>query len=219
MSAAITPEFSGMRFVPWIALSLAVHMILLAPWLSMPKLTGQHDTVLTVALVSDTDQPHPARLSPRHQPTRVISSQPDHGRPFLEHIKTASVSDERAASSSTQPSTSAVAGNVSNSSGRGNGASQARIRARLLGDLARHFEYPLVARIRGWEGTVLLELRVESDGHLDRIRIERSSGYAVLDRSALNSLNRLGYLTEAATWLNGRSIDMQLPVIYRLVEN
>jgi hypothetical protein len=44
-------------------------------------------------------------------------------------------------------------------------------------------------------------------------------GYAVLDRSALNSVNRLGYLSEAVVWLNGRSHDIQLPVIYRLVEN
>jgi len=219
MISASAPEVTGIRFARWIALSLALHVFLLAPWPSTPRLSGQRETVLTVALVSNARQPHPARLSPRHHPTRVISSQPDHGHPFLEHMNTASVGDEHVASSATQPSTSAVAGNVSNGSGPDNDASRARIRARLLGDLARHFEYPLVARIRGWQGTVLLELRVKSDGHLDRIRVERSSGYAVLDLSALNSLHRLGYLTEAATWLNGRSIDMQLPVIYRLVEN
>lgn len=95
----------------------------------------------------------------------------------------------------------------------------ARIRSHLLSDLARHFHYPLLARQRGWEGTVLLGLRIESDGHLDKIRIERSSGYAVLDHSALNSLIRLGHLAEASSWLNGRDLDMQLPVIYRLVEN
>ena len=93
----------------------------------------------------------------------------------------------------------------------------------LLGELqtrlARYLTYPPLARERGWQGTVLLGLHVESNGRLGNIRLERSSGYAVLDRSALNSLNRLGYLSEAVAWLNGRSADMQLPVIYRLVEN
>jgi protein TonB len=97
------------------------------------------------------------------------------------------------------------------------------IRNHLLGQLqtrlSRYLVYPPLARSRGWEGTVLLGLRVESNGHLERIRIEHSSGYAVLDNSALNSLNRLGRLAEASAWLNGRGLDMQLPVIYRLIEN
>ncbi len=96
-------------------------------------------------------------------------------------------------------------------------------RNQLLGQLqtslSRYLVYPPLARSRGWEGTVLLGLRVESDGHLDKIRIERSSGYAVLDHSALNSLIRLGQLAEVSAWLNGRGMDMQLPVIYRLIEN
>lgn len=99
------------------------------------------------------------------------------------------------------------------------GRAKAQIRAQLNADLARYFDYPYVARLRGWEGTVLLGLRVASDGRLDKIRIERSSGYAVLDNSALNSLNRLGQLAEASAWLNGRGLDMQLPVIYRLIQN
>ena len=97
------------------------------------------------------------------------------------------------------------------------------LRNQLLGELqtrlSHYLTYPPLARQRGWEGTVLLELRIASDGQLDKVRVERSSGYAVLDHSALNSLSRLGYLAEASLWLNGRGMDMQLPVIYRLVEN
>jgi protein TonB len=93
----------------------------------------------------------------------------------------------------------------------------------LLGELqtslSRYLVYPPLARSRGWEGTVLLGLRVASDGRLDKIRVEQSSGYAVLDNSALNSLYRLGRLAEATAWLNGRGQDMQLPVIYRLIDN
>jgi TonB family protein len=102
-------------------------------------------------------------------------------------------------------------------------ASGDALRNQLLGELqtrlARYLTYPPLARERGWQGTVWLGLHVESNGRLGNVRLERSSGYAVLDRSALNSVNRLGYLTEAVAWLNGRSHDIQLPVIYRLVEN
>lgn len=99
------------------------------------------------------------------------------------------------------------------------GGNRNQLLGQLQTGLSRYLVYPPLARSRGWEGTVLLGLRVESDGHLDKIRIERSSGYAVLDHSALNSLNRLGQLAEVSAWLNGRGMDMQLPVIYRLIEN
>jgi TonB family protein len=85
--------------------------------------------------------------------------------------------------------------------------------------LSYYLTYPPLARSHGWEGTVLLGLRIESDGRLEKVHVERGSGYAVLDHSALNSLKRLGRLTEASAWLEGRSLDMQLPVIYRLIEN
>ena len=94
-----------------------------------------------------------------------------------------------------------------------------QLQGELQTRLARYLTYPPLARERGWQGTVWLGLHVEPNGRLENVHLERSSGYAVLDRSALNSLSRLGYLTEAVAWLNGRSLDMQLPVIYRLVEN
>lgn len=93
----------------------------------------------------------------------------------------------------------------------------------LLGELqtrlSRYLVYPPLARRRGWEGTVLLGMRVESDGYLHQLRIDRSSGFTVLDHSALNSLNRVGRLAEATTWLKGQEMEMQLPVIYRLIDN
>jgi periplasmic protein TonB len=85
--------------------------------------------------------------------------------------------------------------------------------------LSDYLVYPPLARSRGWEGTVLMELRVEPDGHLDKIHVARSSGYAVLDNSALHSLNRLGKLVEASAWLEDRGIDVQLPIIYQLIDN
>lgn len=98
----------------------------------------------------------------------------------------------------------------------------AGLRNQLLGELrthlSRYLTYPSLARNRGWEGTVLVGLRIESDGRLEKIRVEHGSGYAVLDHSAVNSLNRLQRLAEAPAWLAGRHIDMQLPIIYRLTE-
>lgn len=99
-------------------------------------------------------------------------------------------------------------------------ASENRIRNQLLGQLqtqlSHHLIYPPLARRRGWEGTVLLGLHIESNGQLEKIYVERSSGYAVLDNSALNALRAMKTLAETTAWLQNRELTMQIPVIYRL---
>jgi protein TonB len=93
---------------------------------------------------------------------------------------------------------------------------QSRIRMRLRADIARHFDYPDLARRQGWQGQVLVAFNVESDGRLQQIRVARSSGFAILDDSALQSLRQIERITEAAALPNGQRLAMQIPVTYRL---
>ena len=67
-----------------------------------------------------------------------------------------------------------------------------------------------------WEGRVLVAMNVASDGQLQQIRITRSSGFAILDDSALQSLHQVDRIYDAVPLLNGRNLAMQIPVIYRL---
>lgn len=61
------------------------------------------------------------------------------------------------------------------------GPSQA---AQIAYDEASPPPYPSLAKRRGWEGTVLLRVRVDTNGRPREVVIERSSGHALLDRSA-----------------------------------
>lgn len=63
---------------------------------------------------------------------------------------------------------------------------------------------------------MLLAFIVQASGNLNDIRIVRSSGFAVLDHSAVDSLKKVQRLPETVAWFQGRDIEMQLPVIYRL---
>lgn len=56
--------------------------------------------------------------------------------------------------------------------------------AQIAYDQASPPPYPGFAQRRGWEGTVLLRVRVDSNGRPREVSIERSSGHALLDRSA-----------------------------------
>ncbi len=93
------------------------------------------------------------------------------------------------------------------------------LRSLLHTSLDRHFIYPAFARRQGWEGRVDVLVRLERDGRLNALRIVRSSGYRVLDEDALLTLQRIGAIPQARPWLRGYSVDMQLPVHYRLTES
>jgi len=84
--------------------------------------------------------------------------------------------------------------------------------------LMPHFSYPLLARRRGWEGIVRVGLRIEANGRLTRLHLVEPSPYDVLNTAAINSLSQLARLPNAGTWLQGRHVDLVLPVEYRLLE-
>ena len=48
--------------------------------------------------------------------------------------------------------------------------------------------YPIVARIRGIEGTVLLEIDVDYVGLASKVYVRKTSGYKILDRAAYDAV-------------------------------
>jgi protein TonB len=49
-------------------------------------------------------------------------------------------------------------------------------------------EYPEIARLRGYEGVVLIAAEILPTGRVGNARIRQSSGYAILDQSALEAV-------------------------------
>lgn len=92
------------------------------------------------------------------------------------------------------------------------------LRAAVYSALQARFTYPRRARMRGWEGTVVVSLRIMADGHLSDIQVADSSGVPVLDRAALRSLARIR-VPQVVAWLDGREIDLLIPVEYRLTDS
>ena len=82
---------------------------------------------------------------------------------------------------------------------------------------ALHFYYPRIAIKRGWQGDVKISLRIEADGHLSQVRILNSSGYNLLDKAAIASIDKVEILPAAIALLDGQTLDLILPVEYRLL--
>lgn len=93
-----------------------------------------------------------------------------------------------------------------------------QLRTSVLELVAKQLKYPAIARRKGWQGTVHLELHIEADGRISRLRIDKTSGYAALDHAAADAL-QLASLPHATQWLNGQAVDLVIPVEYRLLDS
>lgn len=61
----------------------------------------------------------------------------------------------------------------------------------IISKLVREYiEYPYLARRMGWEGEVLLFFRLNPTGEVEEIKVLKSSGFEVLDKSAVNAVKR-----------------------------
>jgi periplasmic protein TonB len=195
--------------------SLSLHAILLSPWRAVtPTLVGSPETVLSISF-SELREPPAVSVCggavrtgnvERPAPPRKQAPPTDAGPvtaaaatpALLEHPPDIDRHEREP-----DPSGEAV---------------RARVHAQFHAGLDRYFTYPRLAAQRGWQGTVWLAFRVEPDGALGRIQVAASSGYAVLDRSAVEAADKIGYLTDADRWLNGRALEMRVPVVYRLID-
>jgi TonB family protein len=96
-------------------------------------------------------------------------------------------------------------------------------RAKLLTRLSKeireqYFIYPIIAQRNNIQGTVLLGFGIKQTGIIHDIHIIKSSGHAILDLAAEQSMKQL----HSVNWTKGMfaktDIALELPIIYKLVE-
>lgn len=75
--------------------------------------------------------------------------------------------------------------------------------------------YPRIARLQGWQGTVVLHARVSGAGSVERLEVHRTSGYAVLDEAAMAAVR--GWRFKPAS-RSGRPVgsEVEIPVTFKL---
>jgi protein TonB len=87
---------------------------------------------------------------------------------------------------------------------------------RISDALARYKEYPRIAQLRGWEGSVTMRLRVAPSGRLIDAELHTSSGYDVLDKQAIAMATRAAQLPAPPAGLDGSEVAVLVPVVFRL---
>ncbi|MBI4715585.1 MAG: energy transducer TonB [Nitrospirae bacterium] len=78
--------------------------------------------------------------------------------------------------------------------------------------------YPWKARMERLEGTVTVEFSLRKNGEPELIRVARSSGYPLLDRSALEAIRNRTRFPEIPSTLGMAEMDLRVPMVYRMEE-
>jgi len=92
----------------------------------------------------------------------------------------------------------------------------ARYRSAIMLEAARYKRYPRFARDNGWEGRVEVRLAIGADGAIRSISAARGSGYAILDRQALEMVRNAKPATTIPEGLRGKPFSVDIPVIFSL---
>ena len=75
--------------------------------------------------------------------------------------------------------------------------------------------YPPLAQKRGWQGVVLLAVMVLADGSPAQLRIQKSSGYELLDKTALATVQKWHFLPGTKNNIPS-SMEVLVPVHFNL---
>lgn len=85
----------------------------------------------------------------------------------------------------------------------------------LARSLAAQRRYPRVAQMRGWQGTVEIEIEFLANGRMGSVAVVRSSGHDVLDEQALRMLEE-AELPLRPDPLRERGFTLRVPIEFRL---
>lgn len=86
----------------------------------------------------------------------------------------------------------------------------------LAREFAKHKQYPRIAQMRGWQGTVRVRLEVDANGTVTSSTVSESSGYEALDKQALEMVKKASPLPMPPEALRHRPFTVTVPVLFRL---
>ncbi len=94
--------------------------------------------------------------------------------------------------------------------------SRDQYRLALIGAAKRYKRYPAQAMQNGWTGKAEIRLVIGSNGMIQSAAVKTSSGYALLDDTALDMIKKAKPLTQIPPALRGKEFIVDVPVIFDL---
>ena len=86
----------------------------------------------------------------------------------------------------------------------------------LANAIAKFKQYPKIAQMRGWQGTVIADLEIDSKGSVISVKIKKSSSYEVLDNEALEMIKKASPFPPPPDNLRGKNFNVLVPISFKL---
>ncbi len=83
--------------------------------------------------------------------------------------------------------------------------------------IAKYKKFPRIAQRRGWQGEVILQVKLTGQGQLIAKKIRQSSGFRVLDEEGLNMIDRAIPFPAPPSILSGRTFTILVPIKFTLL--
>jgi protein TonB len=91
-----------------------------------------------------------------------------------------------------------------------------RFRMEILAATRRYRRYPAQAIEKGWQGKVEIRLVIGANGMTQSYAIKSSSGFQLLDDTAMDMVKKGRPLVQVPASLRGREFTVDVPVIFDL---
>lgn len=220
----------------FVLLSIALHTLLIVEWNNeqLENLGGNHIAPISVAIISAA-QNSPAKMVPEEKvtpkpvmpvqpklteepPNSSLLSKTDITKPKIE--KSAEETPDNTPSRvAVKPLAPEPIDNPQEQEPPADTTSTAQstlVEQQLLSEIkiefSRYFKYPPRALRKQLEGQVVLSFRLDADGIIQHVVIEKSSGHGILDRSAIASLTQITPLSGVPS----QGLSFKLPIVYKL---
>jgi len=173
-------------------LALGVHATLLGTecaWLKQITVTGAKPSVMTISLAL-RQPPEPQKTTVQIKPD-IPLKRPDRLKTFPQKAKTPPTEPKPPKTVNTQMPPAESQQTNSHTAYKSIDQNNKNIPAAHVIQKVRPFyrkhpapKYPRIARIRGYQGNVVLEVLVDRNGNVGDLRVLKSSGYPILDKAA-----------------------------------
>jgi protein TonB len=94
----------------------------------------------------------------------------------------------------------------------------AQYRLALISAAKRFKRYPRIAVDNDWQGTVEIRIVIDASGAIATLSVRSSAGHPLLDRQALEMIERAKELALIPPALRGREFSVDVPVVFSLRE-
>jgi len=82
--------------------------------------------------------------------------------------------------------------------------------------ISKQKRYPRIAQMRGWQGEIIAILEIDGQGNLINSKIEKTSGFKILDKEVIAMIKRATPLPAPPMELKSKILKINVPISFKL---